>query len=95
MNLRDRIWVKEEKNGLIALPGKEGTQQAQAFKNYVSHPGGSGEEFYSKGWGGVADKDQGLCSFNLAGVGRGVSPAEHLWFSNCNLFSEVKNSSSS
>lgn len=39
LNLGDRVLGKIEKNSLIVLLGKVGTQGTPAFKNCVSHPG--------------------------------------------------------
>ena len=66
-------WISEtdlgevEKNGFIALPGKEGHSAPQ---NCVSQPDGDMmRSFIEIFKGGVADNDQGLHSFNLPSVG--------------------------
>ena len=67
----DRVWGVGEKR-FIALPGKGGHSSCLS-KNCVSHPGGFGEEFYSKGSRvGLLIRPgcvQGLHSFNLASGG--------------------------
>ena len=39
LNLGDRVLGEVERDSFIALPGKGGTQQAPALKNYVSQSG--------------------------------------------------------
>ena len=48
LKCRDRVWGKGEKKSFITLPGKGGSQQANALKTVSPHLRKNCKKFYSK-----------------------------------------------